>query len=203
MASTETSRRWCALGCAALLLCAGCVDLGTTGLPLGTGSDPTGNNGSGTSGSNNSGNTTNPDATDPCLQVGQPASPTHQAMFDALNNYRASKGLATLSYSKVLEKAANAHAKDMYDRNFFDHTNPDGDGPADRAIDAGFCRTRAIGENIAWNQPTVSEVQIAWQNSPGHDANMVSTEFRYVGMGYYLSQNGPYYVQLFGDVFPD
>lgn len=214
MRSDLSAIRWFALcfGFAAILLPVACVDLDSAGAPAGMGTDTDTNAGntpggssdgtSSTAGSNNTGGAAaNPDASDPCLQVGQPASPTHESMFDALNNYRASKGLSTLAYSKVLEKAANAHAKDMFDRDFFDHDNPDGDGPADRALDAGFCRARAIGENIAWNQRSVSEVQVAWQNSPGHDANMVSTEYRYVGMGYYLSQKGPYYVQLFGDAF--
>ncbi|MBI4579423.1 MAG: RNA polymerase, partial [Planctomycetes bacterium] len=92
----------------------------------------------------------------------------------------------------------------MYQRDFFDHVNPDGNGPDDRAVAAGFCRMRMIGENIAWNYPDVAAVQDGWEDSPGHRANMVNDGFRYyVGMGYYDSPNGPYYVQLFGDVFPE
>jgi len=49
----------------------------------------------------------------------------------------------------------------------------------------------------------VAEVQTAWENSPGHNANMINENFRYVGMGYYFSANGPYYVQLFGNVMPE
>ncbi|HOA75408.1 MAG TPA: CAP domain-containing protein [Phycisphaerae bacterium] len=185
----------------------GCVDPGTLPDPSPAGGDPADVPGGPPSNPSNSGTpglgTANPDTWDACVQVGQPASPTHREMFNALNQYRASQGLAQLSYSKVLEKAADAHARDMYRRDFFDHVNPDGDGPADRAIDAGFCRIRMVGENIAWNQRNVHEVQVAWQNSPGHNANMVNPDFKYVGMGYYFSANGPYYVQLFGTVWPD
>ncbi len=149
------------------------------------------------------GSTADPDVTDPCILVGQPASPIHQQMFEALNDFRVSKGLAKLRYSKVLEKAANAHALDMYTRDFFDHINPDGDGPLERALDAGFCRVGMIGENIAWNYPTVADVQTGWENSPHHYENMALPEFTLVGMGYFFSANGPYYVQLFGDVFDE
>lgn len=206
-------RRWlitAGLTCAALL--AGCAGCDTTPLPIpadtASDTDPETENPSTPSGGSHTGgssgtSTANPDVSDPCLQVGEPASPSHREMFTALNQYRKSKGLAQLSYSKVLEKAANAHAIDLYRRDFFDHTNPDGDGPLDRAIAAGFCRAYMIGENIAWNQQSVTEVQQAWEQSPGHNANMINPQYRYVGMGYYFSANGPYYVQLFGTVTPD
>jgi uncharacterized protein YkwD len=175
-----------------MVLLPGCADSATTVIP-GTGDPGTGtgltDTGSGT--------------TDPCVQDAAPASATQLAMLDALNQYRASRGLAALANSRILEQAATAHAVDMYNRGFFDHINPDGDGPLERAVGAGFCRMRTIGENIAWNQASVADVQLAWQNSPGHNANMISTEFRYVGMGYYDSPAGPYYVQVFGDVFPE
>ncbi len=203
------SVRWrtaIAAGAAALWLFASCVEPGTA-LPATDGGDTSGstsgNNSSSGGNTSSSSGTADPAASDPCVQVGQPASPTHREMFVALNDYRASKGLLKLSYSKVLEKAANGQALDMYERDFFDHTNPDGDGPAERALAAGFCRAWYIGENLAWNQQSVPAVQTAWENSPGHNANMINANFRYVGMGYYMSANGPYYVQLFGNVFPE
>jgi uncharacterized protein YkwD len=189
------------MGAATLLT--GCDGLGTIGLPLPAPGDDGGLSGTGSAGGNTSGlNTADPDVSDPCLQVGQPVSPVHRDMFDALNRYRSSNGLLTLSYSKVLERTANAHALDMYRRDFFDHQNPDGDGPWERAIAGGFCRAWVVGENLAWNQQSVAQAQTAWQNSPGHNANMINANYRYVGMGYYFSANGPYYVQLFGNVLP-
>ena len=141
-------------------------------------------------------------ANDTCASVGSPSSATQLQMFNAVNTWRQQNGLATLAYSTKLEQAANAQAQDMYTRHFFDHTNPDGKGPLDRANDVGFCTTssRTVGENIAWNQQTVADVQTAWQNSPGHNENMLRPAFEYVGMGYYNSPDGPYWVQLFGGV---
>jgi len=181
------------------VLAGGCVP-GDAGLPSGTTDGQTDNDedpdvaGGGPDGT---------DVGDPCVAVGAPVSATHREMFEALNAYRLSQGRSALEYSRVLEAAADAHARDMYDRDFFNHTNPDGDGPLERAAAAGFCRIHAIGENIAWNQRDVAEVQEAWENSPGHNANMLSTSYRYVGMGYYHSPVGPFWVQEFGDVFPE
>lgn len=141
-------------------------------------------------------------ANDACASVGSPSNPAQQEMFNAVNLWRQQNGLPTLAYSTKLEQAANAHARDMYDRHFFSHTNPDGETPLDRANEAGFCTTssRTVGENIAQNQQTVAEVQAAWQNSAGHNENMLRPDFEYVGMGYYNSPDGPYWVQVFGAV---
>lgn len=122
----------------------------------------------------------------PCEAIGQPADGIHEQMFRLLNNYRANHGLARLRYSKTLEAAADAHARDMWRRRFFEHTNPDGEGPADRAFRAGFCH-RYVGENIAEGNaiPSAADAQRAWQNSPGHNANMLNEPYRLVGMGHY------------------
>jgi uncharacterized protein YkwD len=138
-----------------------------------------------------------------CLGLGNPSDTTHQAVFDQLNFYRLSNGLQMLEYSVTLQHAADLDAKDMYDRNFFSHTNPDGEGPGDRAVAAGFCHPYG-GENIAKGQNTLGtaeEVMAAWKNSTGHNANMLRTQFKYVGVGYYHVQVGQshfyYWVQLF------
>lgn len=157
----------------------GCVPGGGTGLP---GGSITGGGDSGY-----------------CEPVGLPDTTTQQQMLTALNAYRVSSGLSELIYSDTLEEAAQSHARDMYERSFFDHTNPDGDGPLQRAIAAGFCDPRLVGENIAFGYTSVSAVQAGWESSPGHNANMLNTEVVFVGMGHYLAPTGTrYWVQVFG-----
>lgn len=191
-----------------LALCSGCIPSGL--LPLiGGGSNVTtftpGTSGGGGSGSGGSGGggSTGTGTLGGCLSIATPADAIHQAALDQLNLYRQSNSLSTLQYSRTLEQAADLHAKDLYDRNFFDHTNPDGDGPSDRALAAGFCH-QYVGENIAWGQnsvSTVTEVMTGWKNSPGHNDNMLRAGFEYVGIGYYHIQvNGDdfyYWAQLF------
>lgn len=140
-----------------------------------------------------------PAQTSYCEPVGTPDSVTQQEMYQVLNQYRVANGREQLLYSDTLEEAAAFQARDLYQRHFFDHTNPDGDGPWERAVAAGFCQPAWIGENIAYGQRSVEEVQLGWQHSPGHNENMLRTEFTYVGMGHYTSPLGvQYWVQVFG-----
>ncbi len=121
-----------------------------------------------------------------CEAIGRPVDATHEAMFNALNTYRRNNRLPALAYSRRLEMAADAHAQDMCRRQFFAHINPDGAGPGERALQAGFCHPY-VGENIAEGDglPTVAQVQASWAASPGHNANMLHEPYRLVGMGHY------------------
>jgi uncharacterized protein YkwD len=133
-----------------------------------------------------------------CEPAGAPANTTLREMAQALNAYRLANGLGAVAYSRTLEAAAGGHAEDMYLRSFFDHENPDGEGPADRVIQLGFCQPTVVGENIAEGQTNVTEVQTGWERSPGHRANMLDPRFTFVGMGHYVSAQGrEYWVQVF------
>ena len=137
-----------------------------------------------------------------CVEVGQPGTSVHRSMFEALNLYRRQNGLDPLTYSKSLERAENAHVRDLWERNFFDHVNPDGFRPGDRALEAGFCH-EFVGENIAAGQVSVEAVMDSWKNSPDHDENMLHPDFAYVGMGFFLDPTGrPYWGQLFAFDLP-
>ena len=138
-----------------------------------------------------------------CVQAGQPSTPTQQEMLNALNLYRAQHGLSPLAYSRRLEAAINAHVRDLWARKFFDHVNPDGQEPGDRAVEAGFCHPY-VGENIAAGQNSVQAVMQAWQNSPSHNENMLQPAYRYVGMGLFTDPTGrKYWGQLFAIELPE
>ncbi|GAB3669465.1 CAP domain-containing protein [Halopiger thermotolerans] len=65
-----------------------------------------------------------------------------------VNERRAEHGLAPLAWDGTIASVARAHSYDMAQREYFAHTNPDGEGPYDRFTDVGdYCR--AYGENIA------------------------------------------------------
>lgn len=134
-----------------------------------------------------------------CEPVASPSRAIREEMYDALNRYRLQNERSALAYSGTLEAAADAHARDMYQRGFFDHDNPDGDGPLERVQAAGFCELSWVGENIAMGPTSVTEVQNAWANSPEHDYVMLHEQYTFVGMGYYISPGGTrYWVQDFG-----
>jgi uncharacterized protein YkwD len=148
-------------------------------------------------------NATDIDATADCTALGLPATEVHAAMFEALNRYRIENGLNPLIYSQTLQDAADAHAQDLWLRGFFSHTNPDGADPPDRAMMAGFCH-RYVGENIAAGQLSVAQVMDALRASPSHDANMLESDYAYVGMGFSVDANGRrYWCQLFAFDVPN
>ncbi len=129
---------------------------------------------------------------DDCLALSEPSDETHKAVFEALNAFRVANGLPPLAYSARLQMAADAHVKDLYDRDFFAHINPDGENPGQRAVRLGFCH-EYVGENIAAGQKTVEAAQTAWENSPSHRENMLQPDYKYVGVGVYKDPTGRMY----------
>ena len=88
----------------------------------------------------------------------------------------------------------------MARRDYFDHHSPEGTGPMQRAIAAGY-QGGFVGENIAAGQRSPAEVVQAWIDSPGHCVNLMDPRFRFLGVGYLFDQNdkfGDYWVQNFG-----
>jgi len=124
-------------------------------------------------------------------------------MFDALNTYRVEKGLEPLVYSKLLEESADAKAQDLWVRGYFDHIDPDGKTPGQRAFDLGFCH-EYVGENLAAGQTSVASAIRAWMESPSHNANMLEPSYVYVGMGYSVDERGRrYWVQQMAYDLPE
>jgi len=101
---------------------------------------------------------------------------------------------APLTMNGALRCAARNHSMDMALRDFFDHTNPDGEGPGTRVESAGY-DWMSWGENIAWGQTTPQEVVDGWMNSDGHCANIMSAMFTETGIGFYT---GSFWTQTFG-----
>jgi uncharacterized protein YkwD len=104
-----------------------------------------------------------------------------QAFLVAINNYRGQNGLAALTLSPTLTRAATWMSADMAAYNYFSHDDRFG-----RTFDVriGQCDvTRAAwGENIAAWYDTSASVFEAWRNSPGHNANMLNGIYRSIGI---------------------
>jgi uncharacterized protein YkwD len=83
--------------------------------------------------------------------------------------------------SRIIDVAQN-FAEDMYQRNYFSHTNPEGLSVADRLKKNQVPWTSA-GENIAWGQQSPREVMNAWMNSPGHRENLLNKSYKKIGIG--------------------
>ncbi|MEU0102354.1 CAP domain-containing protein [Streptomyces sp. NPDC006267] len=113
-----------------------------------------------------------------------------------VNEERAKAGCSPLSTSAPLASLAQSFGEDMAARGFFDHTDPDGDTPWDRAAQAGV---QGLGaENIARGQADARAVMTAWMNSEGHRANILNCDYKTIGIGIHEGSGGPWWVQNFG-----
>jgi len=102
----------------------------------------------------------------------------------------------SLRWNENLAAVARAHSRDMLERRFFSHVNPDGHSPAER-INAAGIPWQALGENIAING-TVPGGEDAFMDEPrfqkNHRANVLNTKYTDVGIGIVQAPNGSYYI---------
>lgn len=113
-----------------------------------------------------------------------------------VNTERTKAGLKPLILDTSLSKVARIKSQDMADKNYFSHTSPTYGSPFDMMKQFGINYT-AAGENIAKGQATAESVMKAWMNSPGHKANILSSKFGKIGVGYVIKNGTPYWTQMF------
>ncbi|MFG2738265.1 CAP domain-containing protein [Streptomyces harbinensis] len=118
------------------------------------------------------------------------------AVLRLVNQERAQAGCRPLVRDAALAGLATDFSRDMAQRGFFSHTDPDGRSPWDRAQAAGI--TNMGGENIARGQQDAQAVMDAWMNSEGHRANILNCDFTTLGVGVHLGDGGPWWTQAFG-----
>ncbi|MBD3662665.1 CAP domain-containing protein [Sulfitobacter aestuariivivens] len=99
----------------------------------------------------------------------------------ALNGIRAERGLAPVTYSPLLEKAAMRHASDMARKGFFSHRGSDGSRMIQRIQATGYPACY-MSENIAKGTQTIAKTMAAWTASPPHLRNMVNRKAREFGI---------------------
>ncbi|MFF7794359.1 CAP domain-containing protein [Streptomyces sp. NPDC007991] len=113
-----------------------------------------------------------------------------------VNEERAKVGCSAVAANSALTELAQDYSEAMAARGFFDHTDPDGRTPWDRAGKAGI--SNLGGENIARGQADAAAVMDAWMNSPGHRANILNCDFKTLGVGVEFGSGGPWWTQDFG-----
>ena len=96
-----------------------------------------------------------------------------------------------LALNTKLTSASDKFALDLGTYNYFSHTGRDGSLPWDRMTREGYV-WRAAGENIAAGYPTARAVVDGWLKSPGHCANIMSPNFKEVGVGYAYTTTSTY-----------
>ena len=120
--------------------------------------------------------------------------------FTMVNNYRTENGVADLKWAKDMSDAARRHSQDMINRDFFDHTNPDGVDVAGRLDNLGIAWL-SVAENIARTTTSTEEpakaALNAWKDSPAHEANMVNATYEESGVGCAIGDGYVYFTQIF------
>lgn len=102
-------------------------------------------------------------------------------MLDRVNALRVSIGRAALVPDATLARIARGHSHHMDTDAFFDHVNPEGEGPAERACALGV--HGLIGENLALGYDTPESAFNAWIASRPHLENMTAAAYTTAGVG--------------------
>ena len=119
-----------------------------------------------------------------------------EALVVAINHVRARHGLSTLRRSDRLEEAADLHSRNMARRGFFAHESADG-SPFWKRVEQFYGSQGfgywAVGENLIWGSPEleVGEAIEGWMESSAHRANMLSREWREIGLASTRVESAP------------
>lgn len=105
-----------------------------------------------------------------------------QAFLTLINNYRTQNGLGTLSLNTELNNAAEWMSNDMAVNNYFSHTDSLGRDSFQRMAAFGYNYNTWKGENLAAGTDTAQAAFDAWKRSPGHNANMLNSNFTVIGI---------------------
>ena len=120
-----------------------------------------------------------------------------QKVVELVNIERQKNGLSALTLDAKVSNVARTKSKDMATNNYFAHQSPTYGSAGDMLKQFGI-QWSAWGENIASGQRTPEAVVTAWMNSSGHRANILSSNFSKIGVGYVTNSNGtPYWTQIF------
>ncbi|MFC8918378.1 CAP domain-containing protein [Streptomyces sp. NPDC057116] len=113
-----------------------------------------------------------------------------------VNAARARAGCSPVRVDGRLHAAAQGHADDMAERDYYAHNSPEGRDAGHRMEAAGYAWS-TWGENIHRGPRSPGRAVRDWLASAGHRENIVNCSFKDIGVGVNLRSNGPWWVQNF------
>jgi uncharacterized protein YkwD len=132
------------------------------------------------------------------------AAAIERAVISLTNDVRTARRLPPLDSSDALAAVARRHSQDMLTRGYFDHCTPEGLHSSDRIARSGL-DFDATAENIymvrnATSSPAdlASAMVKGWMNSRDHRANILTPDYRVVGVGIVATSRMVIATQLFG-----
>jgi uncharacterized protein YkwD len=123
------------------------------------------------------------------LPAAQAAANAQRDAIDQLNQIRRSHDLKELRPSPSLHRSSTRYAEHMVDTDYFGHGSR-------IAVSSRFGRAGETLELHSGWEPEPGLAINGWMNSPTHRAVLLSSQFRWVGMGIARGRNanGPYTV---------
>jgi len=110
-------------------------------------------------------------------------------VFCLMNAMRENNGLPHLTQQDQIAKASVDHSQDMVANKYFAHDSQDGRDVVARLKAVSYIPVRGewvVGENLAWGSgglATPRALVNAWMSSLPHRENLLSGDFKEVGMG--------------------
>ena len=121
--------------------------------------------------------------------------------FSLVNQDRAANGVGGLSWSSSLARVAQYRAQDMLNRNYFSHYDPStGQLAFVQLLRLWGIPYSSAGENIAWStNPSMTNINIMFMNSPEHRANILNPAYHRVGIGVATNGSKTMVVEVFSN----
>jgi uncharacterized protein YkwD len=115
------------------------------------------------------------------------------------NATRKERDLPPLCVDPALTEAARAHSREMIQKDYFSHDSYEGASLVERLRRHGYTtdgyRSWRVAGNIAWgnrSRGNPAYVFGSWMNSDSHRPNILSEDFRQIGVGTYTGKYKSY-----------
>lgn len=125
-------------------------------------------------------------------------------IFRLTNALRSEKQLPAFARLDELDQLSQQQSDAMAARNYFDHTDPDGNSPADRLDKfAPHLLCASSGENIALrsregDEAAMAQILVAlWRDSPEHYENILNPAYRQLGVAIHQQDGKVWATQTF------
>lgn len=102
-------------------------------------------------------------------------------IIELANQSRANVGAEPVTENALLTRAAYQKAEDMFERDYFNHEDPEGNMPWYWLKNNDYIYSYA-GENLAMDFTRAESVHEAWINSKSHRANIENPNYKEIGI---------------------
>jgi uncharacterized protein YkwD len=118
------------------------------------------------------------------------------AVLSRINRVRRGRGLRALRWNKRLAAAADFHSRDMGKKGYFEHESANGAAfwrRIERFYPSRGFNSWTVGENLLWASDTYGSAFAVheWMTSPPHRENILSRDWRELGIGAVTFQAAP------------